>query len=85
MEICSWEVIAKLIGLTVSIGFIPDYVAWSADRLNSIQLANIDLNIPYLLYAAYPLGEELSRNARLFLKIVSETFLEKAKQTSLIS
>lgn len=77
MEICSWEVIAKLIGLTSSVGFVPDYVAWSSDKMASLQLANLDLNIPYQLYAAYPLGEELSRNARLFLKSVKETFIEK--------
>jgi len=77
MEICSWEVIAKLIGLTSSVGFMPDYVAWSSDKLNSIQLTKLDLNIPYLLYAAYPLNEELGRNAKLFLKIASEVFREK--------
>lgn len=74
MEICSWEVIAKLIGLTNSIGFIPDYVALGKDKLQSIQETNLDLSIPYTLYAAYPLGEELSRNAKLFLRIVKETF-----------
>lgn len=72
MEICSWEVIAKLIGLTSSVGFLPDYMAWSADKLTSIQLTDLDLNIPYLLYAAYPLDEDLSRNANLFLKIAHE-------------
>lgn len=77
MEICSWEVIAKLIGLTSSVGFIPDYVAWSSDKLHSIQLTSLELNIPYQLYAARPLGEELSRNAKLFLKIASEIFREK--------
>lgn len=77
MEICSWEVIAKLIALTSSVGFIPDYVAWGSDKLNSIQLTKLDLNIPYQLYAAYPLNEELSRNAKLFLKITNETFKEK--------
>jgi DNA-binding transcriptional LysR family regulator len=74
MEICSWEVIAKLIGLTSSVGFIPDYVAWGADKVSSIQLSDLDLNIPYNIYAAYPLEEELSRNATLFLKIAKEIF-----------
>lgn len=78
MEICSWEVIAKIIGLTSSVGFIPDYVAWASDKHHSIRLIpNLNLNIPYSLYAAYPLGEELTRNAKLFLKIVKETFGEK--------
>lgn len=77
MEICSWEVIAKLIELTSSVGFIPDYVAWGSDKFNSIQLTQLDLSIPYQLYAAYPLNEELSRNSKLFLDITREVFRDK--------
>lgn len=79
MEICSWEVIAKLIGLTGSVGFIPDYVAWGADKLSSIQLSKSDLHIPYSLYAAYPLKEEISCNGRLFLDVIKKTLYEKVK------
>lgn len=60
MEICSWEVIAKLVGLTSSVGFIPDYVALSSDKFKSIEPINIDLNVPYSIYAAYALNETLS-------------------------
>jgi len=77
MEICSWEVIAKIIQLTSSVGFLPDYVAWCSDKQTTLQLSNLDLNIPYLLYAAYPREEELTRNATLLLKITRETFTEK--------
>lgn len=70
MEICSWEVIAKILKLTPSVGFMPDYVAWNKDA--SLTPAPLDLNIPYAMYAAYPLGEELTRNARLFLTIIKE-------------
>ena len=80
MEICSWEVIAKIIELTSSIGFLPDYVTWCTGKQTSLQLSKTDLNIPYLLYAAYPRDEELTRNARLFLKITHEMFVEKSKE-----
>lgn len=74
MEICSWEVIAKLIALTHSVGFIPDYVARSN---KSIQAHPLTLHIPYTIYGAYPLNEELSRNAKLFLQITKEAFESK--------
>lgn len=77
MEICSWEVIAKLIGLTSSIGFIPDYVVLASDKLGTIEPANIDLNVPYSIYAAYPLGETLSRNAQFFLQTIKSILHEK--------
>ncbi|HEY4831840.1 MAG TPA: hypothetical protein VIH61_04695, partial [Waddliaceae bacterium] len=63
-----------IISLTNSVGFMPDYVAWGSDK---IQRCNLNLNIPYSLYAAYPLNENLSRNAELFLKITNEIFLLK--------
>lgn len=74
MEICSWEVIARLIGMTPSVGFIPDYIAFCSSH--SIRPVPIDLKIPYSLYAAYPAGEELSRNAQLFLHITKLAFQE---------
>lgn len=77
MEICSWEVIAKLIDLTSHIGFIPDYVLLSSDKFKSIEPANIELNIPYSIYAAYPLDEALSRNAQFFLQMVKSILQEK--------
>lgn len=80
MEICSWEVIAKLVELTSSIGFMPDYVVLESGKLNSIQLTPIELNIPYSIYAAYPLDETLSRNAKLFLQTL--TSLLKKKQVA---
>lgn len=81
MEINSWEVIAKLIALTSSVGFLPDYIALGQDKSESIHPSKIELNIPYNLYAAYPLEEELSRNAKLFLETCKTLFQEKVKGT----
>jgi DNA-binding transcriptional LysR family regulator len=78
MEVCSWEVISKIISLSKSVGFMPDYVTWGSDK---IQRCNLNLNIPYSLYAVYPLNENLSRNAELFLKITNEIFLLKAGES----
>jgi DNA-binding transcriptional LysR family regulator len=79
MEICSWEVIAKMIGMTFNVGFIPDYMAFCSSRNPAIQPCQIDLNIPYSIHAAYPLGEQLSRNAKLFLEMTKLIFCEKMK------
>lgn len=73
MEINSWEVIAKLIGLTSSVGFIPDYLALSSDKADTLKQSLLDLTIPYSVYAAYPSDEDLSRNARLFLEITKKS------------
>lgn len=83
MEICSWEVISRLIGMTTSVGFIPDYVAFCSDKRDQICRSDIDINIPYSLYAAYPQGEELSRNAKLFLEITNEAFREAQSREAL--
>lgn len=80
MEINSWEVIAKLIGLTSSVGFIPDYVALGSDRVGVLQCNALDLHIPYQLFAAYPNGETLSRNAKLFLETTKALFNEKVSE-----
>ena len=71
MEICSWEVIARLIALTQSVGFLPDYLAF--DPLKKLVPIQPDLFVPYNLYAAYPQGEALSCRARLFLTAAKKT------------
>ena len=85
MEICSWEVIAKLIGLTANVGFLPDYVAFSPEKIASIHVHTLDINIPYKLFAAYPQAEVLSKNAKLFLETAQLLFNEKANGLSLFS
>ncbi len=77
MEICSWEVIAQLIGMTHSVGFIPDYMTFCSNKTHLIQPSQIELNIPYTIYAAYPLGEHLSRNAQLLIETTIAAFQEK--------
>lgn len=77
MEICSWEVIAKLLTLTPSVGFLPDYVCFKQEKSAALQAAKLNLKIPYTLYAAYPSGEELSRNAKLFINILKQLFASK--------
>lgn len=72
MEICSWEVISKIIGMTSSVGFLPDYVALSSDKRSSIEVSPLKLNIPFKLFAAYPLDEEISRSAQLFVQLAKE-------------
>jgi DNA-binding transcriptional LysR family regulator len=72
MEISSWEVIAKMLTLTPSVGFLPDYVCVNQEKSAVLQPAKLNLKIPYTLYAAYPSGEELSRNAKLFINILKK-------------
>ncbi|MES2121436.1 MAG: LysR family transcriptional regulator [Chlamydiota bacterium] len=77
LEICSWVMIAKMVGITKSVGFIPDYLAFCSDRGTQIQPCDIDLAIPYSLSVASLSGERLSRNAKLFLEISASIFKEK--------
>ncbi len=76
-EICSWVVIAKMVGMTKSVGFIPDYLAFCSDRGAQIQPCDIDLAVSYSLSMASLSGERLSRNAKLFLEISASIFKEK--------
>ena len=86
MEISSWEIIANLVGLTSSIGFLPDYVALGKKDLIKLEVPNgkktktkkmhDDLTIPYTVYGAYPAGEELSRSMKAFLKVAQEYFMK---------
>jgi DNA-binding transcriptional LysR family regulator len=77
MEISSWEVIAKLLTLTPSVGFLPDYLFLNEEKSAAIQPAKIKLHIPYILYAVYPNGQELSRNTKLFIDILKQRFFQK--------
>lgn len=73
MEINSWEMIASLIEKDLGFGFIPDYLALTPQRAESIKPCDLDLEpIPYNLLIALPKGEELSRNAKLFVEILQE-------------
>lgn len=63
MELASWELIAKVLENSSSVGFIPDYI-----KTSLLKPTAISLKIPYVIYVAHPYQEVLSRNAQLFLK-----------------
>jgi DNA-binding transcriptional LysR family regulator len=68
MEISSWEVIANLVCSNVGVGFFPDFLALSQQRIEKIIPCNYDIApIPYEISAVYSKREQLSRNAELFI------------------
>lgn len=68
MQISSWEVIVNLVLSDVGVGLIPDYLARAPYRQKLLRPSKIIYDpVPYSLYAIYPKGEELSKNARAFL------------------
>ena len=75
-EICSWEMIARIVQSSASVGFLPDYITLSNDK-TSLFPCNTDLHIPYTLYLANHPKEILSRNALLFTEIASAFFSKK--------
>ncbi len=70
MDICSWEIIEKLICDSDSVGFLPDYMSFENTAISRCAL---DLKVPYAIYAAYPRGEELSQGGRAMINIFSDT------------
>ena len=76
MEICSWEVILRLISQNESIGFIPDYILLNSVTKDRLEIFEPELSIPYSLLAAYPTGEELSKNATFFLQTIAQIFIQ---------
>lgn len=77
MEVTSWEVIVNLILSNVGAGLIPDYLAQVPYRAPLLRLSKLQYEpFPYVLYAVYPKGEELSKNSQLFLKCFKEVYAE---------
>lgn len=77
MEISSWEVIANLVVNDVGVGFLPDFIALSAPRMDLIVPCNFAIDpIPYQISIVYNKEEELSRNAKLFVSLFQESLTE---------
>lgn len=70
MEVSSWEVIAGFTEQGLGIGFFPDYIVGKRALIPyKVQLPSI----PYRLLAISPKNRALSRNAQMFIKIMSNT------------
>lgn len=70
MEVTSWEVISNFIMQGVGIGFIPEFLVRNKERQKHFKEYDIGLPpFPYKVYAIYPKGELLSRNAEYFLSL----------------
>lgn len=74
MEISSWEMIASLISLNQSVGLIPDYMILNSEKSKLIRPSQCDITFPYVLHAALPSREILSKNSNLFITLIKERF-----------
>lgn len=72
MEICSWEMIANLVALNQGVGLIPDYIALSSEKSSLIRPSCCDIVFPFVLHAALPSRELMSRNTQLFISLIKE-------------
>jgi DNA-binding transcriptional LysR family regulator len=74
MEVSSWEVIAGFTEQGLGIGFFPDYITGKRALIPyKIQLPSI----PYRLLAISPKNRALSRNAEMFINIMSHERLSE--------
>ena len=69
MEVSSWEVIASLTELGFGIGFLPDYIVGKR-KIVSYDPYLIPA-IPYRILAIFPKNRQLSRNAKMFIDLMS--------------
>lgn len=75
MEVSSWEVLVNLVLANMGVGLFPDYLAKVPYREPLLRLCKLKYDpIPYSLYAVFPKGEELSKNAQLLLKCFKDTY-----------
>lgn len=71
MEVSSWEVIANLTEEGLGIGFFPDYVA--IKRMKFVEVCPVKINpIKYKIYAIFPKGIKIPKNAIAFLDMLKE-------------
>jgi LysR family transcriptional regulator, transcriptional activator of the cysJI operon len=78
MEVSSWEIIANLTFNDVGIGFFPDFLALSPQRLNQLIPCSLNLDpIPYSISVIFNKGEELSRNAKLLVAFFQECLTQQ--------
>lgn len=68
MEVSSWEVIATLTEQGLGIGFFPDYMVGKRSLVP--YPCNIPA-IPYRILAIFPKNRALSRNAKMFLDLMT--------------
>ena len=73
IDVTSWEVNVNLILSDVGVGLIPDYLAQVPYRKDLLRPCRLQHDpIPYQLVAAYPKGEELSKNAKLLIECLKK-------------
>lgn len=70
IEILSWEVIASMIEEGLGVGMLPDYVA---KKYNLVPIRMKISPINYSLIAIWSKKKELSRNAKLFIELISNS------------
>ena len=71
LEVNSWEVIARLVQQDYGYGFFPDYLTLSPERKRLLKACDINIPpIPYKLMTALPKAENLSRNGKLFIRLL---------------
>lgn len=68
MEVSSWEVIASLTEQGLGIGFLPDYII---GKRSLIQYECMIPSIPYKILAIFSKNRRLSRNAKMFIDLIS--------------
>ncbi len=72
MALCSWEVICQLINENYNVGFIPDYLLLNREKARHMKRSQVTIQVPYTIHAASL--EPLSKNASLFVQLLSDYF-----------
>lgn len=68
MEVSSWEVIASLTEQGLGIGFLPDYIV---GKRALVEYEPKISRIPYRILAIFSKNRRLSRNAKMFIDLIS--------------
>lgn len=68
MEVSSWEVIASLAEQGLGIGFLPDYIV---GKRALVEYESAIPRIPYRILAIFSKNRKLSRNAKMFIDLMS--------------
>jgi len=82
MEINSWSQIANLAAQDFGFAFIPDYIVFHPRYRGILVPCELDIEpLRYQVKLAYPKGELLSRNGRLFLTILQSLAADQKKRS----
>jgi DNA-binding transcriptional LysR family regulator len=72
MEIGSWEAISNLIIANNCVGVLPDYMLTNLAKAKFLRKSKANISVPYTMHIAST--EPLSKNAKLFAKLLKEQF-----------